>query len=349
MSIIDKKDIFSVQEEFRDETFDILKGIAIIFVIMGHCAVGPLRAFIFSFHMPLFFFITGYFLKIRPLCRELNLSLKRLMIPYIFSAFCVLAIAAIRNYSNNAWDEMSYTKNIFIRFLLGFEGGVTPSWIDGTIKTFWFVWAMFWARTIVVFLLGKIQSTKILCVVFFFLGPLGVFLGENFFIPYCIPLGISAAGFVYIGYLVNRYKLLESAKVLNFFPLLLMCWLYNWMQKGMDMAHFWYPSGYVFNLLGALGAFFVLFKFVKAFYCKESIFWRIIYFCGRYSLVIYCVHAIDENLNDWLFFASRLQIPFEYHGVALLLTRLVVTFIIALLILKVKFLREGVFQIKNKS
>lgn len=347
--MIDKINFLFEQEESRDETFDILKGIAIIFVIMGHSGVGPLRAFIFSFHMPLFFFITGYFLKIRPLSKEMERSLKRLIIPYVFSAACIFVVVAIRNYVDNTWDDISYTKDFVIRFLLGFKGGTAPEWIDGTIMTFWFVWALFWARALVVFFLGKIQSMKTLCVIFFLLGPLGVFLGENYFVPYCIPLGMSAAGFVYVGYLVNRYKLLESAKLLVFFPFLLICWLYNWMQSGMDMALFLYPSGYVFNLVGALGAFFVLFKFVEVFCRKESLFWRIIYFCGRCSLVIYCVHAIDENLNNWISFASSLHIPFEYRGVALFLTRLVVTFIIALLILKVKFLREGVFQIKNKS
>lgn len=347
MSRFDIKAFFSKSEDSRDETFDILKGIAIISVIMGHCGVGPLRAFIFSFHMPLFFFITGYFLKIRPLNKEIGLSLKRLIIPYVFSAVCIFLIAAIRNYADNAWIDISYTKGYVIKFLLGFKGEAYPTWLDGTIMTFWFLWAMFWGRALVVFLLGKIQSVKLLCVIFFFLGPFGVFLGENFFIPYCIPLGITVAGFIYVGYIVNQCKLLASAKVLKFFPLLLVCWLYDWMQNGMNVTSFWYPSGYIFDLLGAMGAFFVLFWFVKTFCCKDSLFWRIICFCGRYSLVIYCVHSIDENLNDWSIFTSSLHIPFEYRGAFLLLTRLVVTFIIALFILKVKPLREGVFQIKN--
>ena len=342
------KNFVPVQDSSRDETFDILKGLAIIFVIMGHSGVGPLRAFIFSFHMPLFFFITGYFLKVRPLSREIGLNLKRLIVPYIFSAACIFVIAAYRNYVDDTWDNFSYTKDFIVKFLLGFKGNAAPEWINGTIKTFWFIWAMFWARSFVVFLLGKFQSTKVLCVTFLFLGLLGVFLGENFFVPYCVPLGMSATGFIYVGYLVNRYNLLNSTKTLDFFPVFLICWLYNWMQGGMDMALFWYPSGYVFNLLGALGAFFALFKFVKTFYHKESVFWQIVYFCGRYSLVVYCVHAIDENLNDWLFFVSRLQIPFEYRNVVLLLTRLIITFIIALLILKVKFLRKNIFQIKDK-
>lgn len=338
----------SLQEDSRDETFDILKGIAIIFVIMGHSNVGSLRPFIFSFHMPLFFFITGYFLKIRPLKKEIILSLKRLIVPYVFSSVCVFIIVVIRNYSENAWADISYAKDFVIKFLLGFKGGASPDWIDGTIMTFWFVWAMFWARCLVVLFLNKIQSVKVLCILFFFLGLLGVFLGENVFIPYCIPLGLSAASFVYVGYLVKQYKLLEPTNAVKIFPFLGVCWLYSWWQGGIDIALFWFPSGYIFGLLGALGAFLALFKFVKSFYHKDSLFWRIIYFWGRYSLVVYCIHAIDENLNNWRFFVTSLNIPFEYRGVFVLFIRLMITFVIALILLKIRPLREGVFQIRNK-
>ncbi len=313
---------------------------------MGHCNVGPLRAFIFSFHMPLFFFITGYFLKIRPLNKEMLLSLKRLIVPYIFSSVCVLVIIVIRNCLKNAWFDTSYIKGFVVKFLLGFKGDSAPDWIDGTIMTFWFVWAMFWGRCMVVVLIGKIRSMKVLCVLFIILGLLGNFLGENYFIPYCIPLGLSAAGFIYVGYLLNQYKLLESINAIKFFPFLGICWLYSWWQGGIDIALFWYPSGYVFGLLGALGAFFAMFKLANVFYCKDSLFCNVIHFWGRYSLVVYCVHAMDENLNNWSFFTANCYIPIEYRDIFLVLTRLLITFVFALILLKIKPLRERVFQIR---
>ena len=43
---------------------DYLKAIGILLVIIGHCALPPnLRKFIYSFHMPLFFFAGGLTLK----------------------------------------------------------------------------------------------------------------------------------------------------------------------------------------------------------------------------------------------------------------------------------------------
>ena len=51
----------------RDEAIDIMKGISILCVMIGHTYWCPrwLYIFIFSFHIPLFFIISGYFAKTR--------------------------------------------------------------------------------------------------------------------------------------------------------------------------------------------------------------------------------------------------------------------------------------------
>ena len=44
----------------RDNTLDLLKGFAIILVVLGHInVVTPVENFIYSFHMSLFMFISG--------------------------------------------------------------------------------------------------------------------------------------------------------------------------------------------------------------------------------------------------------------------------------------------------
>lgn len=48
-------------ESNRIEEVDISKGIGMVLVITGHLCVGaPLRNFIYSFHMPLFFVLSGF-------------------------------------------------------------------------------------------------------------------------------------------------------------------------------------------------------------------------------------------------------------------------------------------------
>ena len=335
------------KEQRRDDVFDALKGIAIILVIMGHCGMGPLHAFIFSFHVPVFFFVAGFFLKSRPLQEELFLSFKRLVVPYLFCIFCIFVISAIRAYLDGGWADVANTKEYAVRFLLGYKGGCAPNWLGGEIRTFWFILAMFWSRFLALLFLNKIKSEIILCAVFFILCPLGAFCGEHVFVPYCIPLGITAVGFVYVGYLVRRFEVIESLELKYFFPLLLILWFYNWRQGGIDMALFWYPSGYVFGLLGALGAFFVLYFFCKNFFVKGSFFWKMIRFCGRYSLIVYCIHAIDENLMNWKMISIYFHVPFCYYEMFQFSVRMVLTILLTFFILKVKPLREMIFQIKK--
>ena len=52
----------------RIEYLDIAKGIGMILVYIGHCRIpgdNPLFQWIYSFHMPLFFFISGLLFKRR--------------------------------------------------------------------------------------------------------------------------------------------------------------------------------------------------------------------------------------------------------------------------------------------
>ncbi|MDP4204485.1 MAG: acyltransferase family protein [Bacteroidota bacterium] len=67
---------------------DLIKGVGIILVVIGHLPINTeLRRIIFSFHMPLFFFVSGLFHKQNnPKDFILNKA-KRLLIPYVFFFF----------------------------------------------------------------------------------------------------------------------------------------------------------------------------------------------------------------------------------------------------------------------
>ena len=50
--------------ESRDESVDVAKGIGILFVIGGHCGYSLIPGIqAYSFHIPLFYFIAGFFLR----------------------------------------------------------------------------------------------------------------------------------------------------------------------------------------------------------------------------------------------------------------------------------------------
>lgn len=331
----------------RDETFDALKGIAIFLMIVGHCLPGPLKIFAHTFHMPLFFFIAGYFLKIRPIRQEIQLSIKRLIIPYIFAAFFSSLIAILQDLSNYTWADGTYSQGIIIKLLLGFRANTSPDWINGNIGILWFILAMFWARCIAVFLIRKIRSIKKLGVIFFILAILGIILGKYFFVPYCIPQGLSASALVYAGFLIKKFKMLNPECISRILPLLLVFWLCSLSHKGLGMASANYPLGFVFSSLGALGAFFTLYIVVKTIYRKESLFWRFIYFGGRFSLIIYCVHAIEFDNINWRAFALLHHVPLNHFCLFQLIVHFTIILVFTSIILKMKPIREHIFQIRD--
>lgn len=72
--------------------FDILKGIGIILVMIGHAVPsdGLIHHWIYGFHMPLFFVGSGFFFKDKPLVVSTIKDVKGLLIPWFtFSLFLV--------------------------------------------------------------------------------------------------------------------------------------------------------------------------------------------------------------------------------------------------------------------
>ena len=54
-----KADLINAQS--RIEYFDIAKGMGILSIILGHMGVEGVDRIVFTFHVPLFFLISGYF------------------------------------------------------------------------------------------------------------------------------------------------------------------------------------------------------------------------------------------------------------------------------------------------
>lgn len=86
----------------RLQWLDILKGIAMFFVVPGHTAIyPPLEKYIYSFHMPLFFMISGMtwrkdkYPAFQDLLKD---KAKRLLLPYVWLNLLVFPIYLLNKY-----------------------------------------------------------------------------------------------------------------------------------------------------------------------------------------------------------------------------------------------------------
>lgn len=75
--------LLSSNPQNRDITIDIAKGIAILLVVLGHLQ-NPINKYIYAFHMPLFFFLSGMFVKGLSFKDTIFQKGYRLLLPFIF-------------------------------------------------------------------------------------------------------------------------------------------------------------------------------------------------------------------------------------------------------------------------
>lgn len=101
---------------------DQVKGIAFFFVILGHLSLQPtLKSWVFSFHMPIFFFATGCTYNIDKILRTsfkdylLKLS-KRMLIPYVWMQLLsvVLRYLVFARIKHKEVPMTAYLRGIFI-------------------------------------------------------------------------------------------------------------------------------------------------------------------------------------------------------------------------------------------
>lgn len=130
----------------RSSLIDILKGVAIIAVLLGHSIIvypiniqeisfwgKPLTYFVGSFHMCLFFAISGYLCSYKgDYGKYIQKRTKRVLIPYLI--FNVAALVARIVFSNFVNRDVSGVREMIIKLL--FQG-------EGTSAGYWFLYAIF--------------------------------------------------------------------------------------------------------------------------------------------------------------------------------------------------------------
>ena len=140
----------------REKWIDNAKGIAMILVIVGHVSEGLTGilnfGWVYGVHLVMFFLLSGFTLKKRPLTKEyVNRKFVRLMIPYFWTCLAVSFA--------NIWNSWYFSKDISISTISNIIGKdiLISFFASGAITTFgtvdigarigaiWFLPALFFA------------------------------------------------------------------------------------------------------------------------------------------------------------------------------------------------------------
>ncbi len=330
----------------RDPIFDIMKGLLILMVVVGHTYMGKLSAFVFSFHMPLFFIIAGYFFKPRKFLTELAIDFRRLLLPCFFSSFVIIVIACFQYifFNENTileralsvlWGGGVETRALFLGYHL---------W-SGPL---WFLYAMFCARIMFNYVI-RIKNKSLVMGVFIFFSIVAINLKIYIDVPFSLLQAVCAVTFMLMGNLIKENDLLHRKNRLFFCAII--CWFAMISLKGnMDMNYCNYVGFFILDLLGSLGAFFVIYTFIDSAMIRGGgTFEKFFMLLGKYSLVVFSIHSIEfVYLQDfWIYTIRYFTIIFgSYAHIITFILRLSLILSLTFGVSKIDFLRNEIFGIE---
>ena len=182
----------------RSKYMDMAKGIGIFAVIVAHIGVGKIGIWLYSFHLPLFFIISGYFFQFQEnfICFIKKKS-KGYLVPYIGCAIIIALFDFIRGRGSNYIFVYS-----LIRF--GFQRRYTTLWF---LATLFVAVILFW----IICKICKNNIARILiCCTAFSLG----FILYDEYIGVALPWNIDTAFIVLlylaVGYVCRQFSIIEK-------------------------------------------------------------------------------------------------------------------------------------------
>lgn len=230
-----------VKQSKRVEYLDIAKGLGIILVVWAH-AKGPFSGYIYQFHMPLFFLISGYLFNARNSFRQfLTGKVKSIYIPFVMWNLLAVGIKTVLN-SNN-W-EANAKQSLEILLTLSKDGrffGAT-----------WFLGALFMVSVLYKFLDVTIQQSNWKRPLITGLFAAMAVMGFEINLPYMLSRTLILGMFYAAGFLVKEYQ--EKLHPFDRPPSAVLAFLifvvigrYN--SANMGKNEYRYPFSFVFGAL----------------------------------------------------------------------------------------------------
>lgn len=315
----------SGSEAERVQWIDILKGLGILTVVWGHSG-SPNAFYMFWFHMPLFFWMSGYLYSFKPQKTwraYAGRKARHLLVPYVFYLLLLtLLMAGLTLWRGQSWGQ--FWNGNWEGLLLG------GSLLGGVYATFWFTTCLYVTQITYDFLCRKVSSALwkgLLVTGSFFLAYWESRYKPNFFMPWNVDVALYALVFYALGQAIKKTKLLEKPKsqniVFGLALLLLFGFLYLYSHKvldyGLDMKHrqyYYLGTNLVVPLIFTLLLAKLSMLLSKVPYLNK----RLIYL-GKAAMVIMYLHLTSADLARRFFAVTPLRFlilgllgPLAFYG-----------------------------------
>lgn len=239
----------------RLDYLDYVKGFGILLVILGHIytADNYIKIWIYSFHMPLFFIISGLLikhtnLKERNIKNIISSKFKSLIIPYVYFELLAIFMWMIQN----EFTLSALRWNLIDSILMYCRAGAT-----------WFLPCLFVSEIIFIFMIKNIKSHKIklLFLIFLFLIPF-IIKTENHYIIIIFRC-FTAIGYISFGYYMHEYIVNKDLSYNILFILSLGNIILGELNGCIDLWSLNFKNPILYIGSSILGTLFVIFAFKK--------------------------------------------------------------------------------------
>jgi len=277
----------------RLEWIDTCKGLGIFLVVFGHVFQGhDANTFIYSFHMPLFFFISGFLFKVKensfkPFFKK---KFRTIIIPYL--SFAIISylywVFLERHFRQHDLMISIYEPLVGI-----FYGNGNNNWMQPNIPL-WFLTCLFAIEMIYYLIIKTVKRKFFIPLVVLLCIALSVVNG--FYFTYYLPLGLEAAlgSLVFFGaghFLKSNVSFLNVMNLENKFKLTICCLIFLLLNillafyNGLvDVRQSVFQNFYIYYIAAFCGLLSIV---MLAKLINPN---RVLSYFGTNSLTILCIH-----------------------------------------------------------
>ncbi len=282
----------------RIDWIDLTKGFAILLLIFAHCmeyysVENGIKIFllplIYSFHVPLFFFVSGFLFnpsKQKNFFELLKKILKTIILPYITFAVIYTLFDAVKIYVFHTQGDVSVL------------GDIKSFAIQKHYTTIWFLASLFIVEIAAYFICKlKNQYIMIIAVAFICCGMIYIRYVDEW-LPWCLDTVIFALPFFLAAYVIRTSEISEKIFSVKFLPLYIGLGLVSVvlnlkLSPDLRYVHMWSMQYGIIPLFYA-GAFFNSFSAIIV--CRLISKINYINYIGKNSLVYFGLHNLVLNV-----------------------------------------------------
>lgn len=321
----------------RINYFDVARGIAILCIIAGHSGNSAVVRLTFTFHVPVFFLISGYFFK----AGKMKGTTGKLLKPYVFTSVLITILQAGKQLVKGIilWKEPNIDGILFQLkkgILAGLYGsGSRQDFLSlrlPVVGAIWFFLALIWAELLLNMLLKPGKNVWVVGIGTAALWLVGFFTAKLTWLPLSIQAGMCGLVFLVTGYAVREKNLKSYFNKPMIAVASGIIWAgaiaMSFLNLNMSMVKCQFPNP-IMNILGAIAATYLL--LILGQKIERTKLGKFLAWCGRNSMIILSMHLIEMEVIPWRDAARYLGVNVSSVPV-----------LIGILLLKLLFILSGV-------